>query len=152
MSAPTQVIFDLHTYAYEHFHRKLQNHKQGLIQHLKSPAHMKTKLRCPGCLRQYQSATALVQHAESQAVKCQIRDSQEYKLAVDQITGGFVDTAGRHQDNTVRYIAPATVIQGNKGARFQQQMANANAAYWAKQDEKLDEAKRGMGDHRGGDW
>jgi hypothetical protein len=133
----------------ESLHRKLQSHKQGLIQHLRSPAHMNAKLRCPACLRQYQSATALVQHAESQAVKCQIRDSHEYKTAVNQITGGFVDTAGRHQDNTVRYITPA-VIEGNKTSGFEEQVAKANAVYWVKQEEKL--AMRGMSDKKDGDW
>jgi hypothetical protein len=112
---------------------------------------MNAKLRCPGCLRQYQSATALVQHAESQAVKCQIRDSQEYKTAVDQITGGFVDTAGRHKDHTVRYIAPA-VIEGQKPVGFQEQVAKANAAYWAKEEEKLVNGMRGMGNNKSGDW
>jgi hypothetical protein len=112
---------------------------------------MNAKFRCPSCLRQYQSATALVQHAESQAVKCQIRESQEYKNAVDQITGGFVGTAGRHIDHTVRYTAPA-VIEGNRPAGFQKQVANANAAYWAREEEKLANAMRGMGNTNNGGW
>jgi hypothetical protein len=100
---------------------------------------MDAKLRCPGCLRQYQSATALVQHAESQAIKCQIRESNEYKAAVDQITGGFVNTAGRHQDHTVRYIAPAAYVGGEVTEGFEAQVAKANAAYWTKQEKKREE-------------
>lgn len=105
---------------------------------------MDAKLRCPACLRQYRSATALVQHAESQAIKCQIRESAEYKTAVDQITGGFVDTAGRHQDHTVRYIAPATQSGGEVKEGFEAQVANANAAYWAKQEKKREEIVKAM--------
>ena len=74
---------------------------------------MDLRLRCPACMRQYPSATALVQHAESQAVKCQIRESQQYKSAVDCITGGFVDTEGRHNDDTVRYIARPDAMDTN---------------------------------------
>jgi hypothetical protein len=107
---------------------------------------MDAKLRCPGCLRQYQSATALVQHAESQAIKCQIRDSNEYKSAVDQITGGFVNTAGRHQDHTVRYTAPAAYFGGEATEGFEAQVANANATYWAKQEEKREQTMKEMGE------
>jgi hypothetical protein len=74
---------------------------------------MDLRLRCPACMRQYPSATALVQHAESQAVKCQIRESQQYKSAVDCITGGFVDTEGRHKDYTVRYIARPDAMESD---------------------------------------
>ena len=75
---------------------------------------MDLKLRCPACMRQFPSATALVQHSESQAVKCQIRESQQYKSAVECITGGFVDTEGRHKDFTVRYVAPPNAMEANK--------------------------------------
>ena len=68
---------------------------------------MDEKLRCPACLRQFGSATALVQHAESQAVICRIRESDEFRHAVDQMTGGFVGTDGRHNDRTIRYEALA---------------------------------------------
>ncbi len=99
----------------------------GLVQHLRSPAHMDHNLRCPGCLRQYSSATALVQHAESQAIKCQIRESQQYKSAVDRITGGFVDTEGRHKDYTVRYVARADAIDSRKGGMHSTLEAATNA-------------------------
>jgi hypothetical protein len=100
---------------------------------------MDAKLRCPACLRQYQSATALVQHAESQAIKCQIRESNEYKAAVDQITGGFVDTAGRHQDHTIRYIAATTYFGREATEGFEAKVAKANATYWTKQEKKREE-------------
>jgi hypothetical protein len=74
---------------------------------------MDERLRCPSCLRQYNSATALVQHTESQARKCQIRDSRDYRQAVDLITGGLLDTAGRHDDLTVKYITPALPSASN---------------------------------------
>jgi hypothetical protein len=113
---------------------KLQSHANGLIQHLKSPAHMEEKLRCPGCLRQFNSATALVQHAESQAIKCNIRKTSEYRQAVDQITGGFVDTKGRHADDTVRYIA----IQDMDGLNIK----DINQKYWDKKDAEMEDLLR----------
>jgi hypothetical protein len=115
--------------------RKSLENRTGLIQHLKSPAHMDAQLRCPGCLRQYASATALVQHAESQAIRCQIRDSNEYKMAVNAITGGFVDTAGRHEDDTIRYVAPDDVLDLGKGGH-QARVAAASDAFWKTEEEK----------------
>lgn len=110
---------------------------------------MNAKLRCPGCLRRFQSATALVQHAESQAVKCQIRDSNEFKAAIHQITGGFVDTAGRHKDDTIRYIAPAATIEASKTTGFQEQVATASEANWTEWD-NCEANREGMGET--GDW
>jgi len=104
---------------------------------------MDAKLRCPACLRQYSSATALVQHAESQALKCQIRESKEYKAAVDQITGGFVDTAGRHRDDTIRYIAPANAMIPARG-EGQAAVVAANNAYWERDEEQRKEKIKEM--------
>ena len=110
---------------------------------------MDAKLRCPACLRQYATATALVQHAESQALKCQIRESKEYKTAVDQITGGFVDTAGRHRDDTIRYVALENVMIPGKGEGQMTVMA-ASKAYWENQEEQREKQIKEMA--RNAEW
>lgn len=115
----------------------------AFIQHLRSPAHTDLRLRCPACMRQYPSATALVQHAESQAVKCQIRESQQYKSAVDCITGGFVDTEGRHKDYTVRYIArPDAMETGQEG--MDTTLKVATNAFRAEEEMGLEMCFKGM--------
>lgn len=92
---------------------------------------MNERLRCPACLRIFKSATALVQHAESQSYKCDIRESEKYRQAVDQITGGFIDAVGKHADNTVKYIAPQDV----KLSRVKE----AEESYWTKREAERQE-------------
>lgn len=51
----------------------------------------------------YLSYTALIQHAESQAKKCDIRNTTEYKHALDQV-GGLISITGLHDnDKTKKY-------------------------------------------------
>jgi len=80
----------------------------GLLSHLKSPLHSGEQMLCPGCLRYFPGATALTQHVESQASRCKVRESDQYRTFVDQLTAGLTDVDGRHNDNTVRYIVPET--------------------------------------------
>ena len=113
--------------------RKVLKNIHCFYQHLRSNVHTNERLRCPACLRQYDSCTALVQHAESQAKICDIRDSAEYRAAVEQITGGFVNTMGKHADDTVRYTAPkvsTTAKDINKKATI------AHEDYWARREEE----------------
>ena len=79
-----------------------------LTSHLKSPRHSQDAVFCPSCLRFFYGATALAQHVESQASRCRVRDSNNYRTFVDQLTAGLVDVDGRHVDNTVRYVVPET--------------------------------------------
>lgn len=89
---------------------------------------MNERLQCPGCLRIYNSATALVQHAESQAVKCNIRDSAKYRQAVDQITGGLIDAVGRHEDDTIKYVTPQQTMLIS--------VEDTEIRNWAREDEE----------------
>ncbi|KAH7151992.1 putative C2H2 finger domain protein [Dactylonectria estremocensis] len=76
----------------------------GLIGHLRSPAHSSTKYRCPYCLNTFSSLSAVTQHAESNGVRCHIRDSDNYNSYLDQLTSGIVDVSPtRNEDGTVKY-------------------------------------------------
>ncbi|RDW88445.1 hypothetical protein BP6252_00477 [Coleophoma cylindrospora] len=104
--------------------RKSVESSKGFISHLKSPAHMNEKLRCKGCLRYFASATALTQHSESQGVRCNVRNTDNYNAIVDEVTAGTTATAGRHEDDTVRYVTnPNAAIAGIRGGKA---LLNAN--------------------------
>ncbi|KAH6723650.1 hypothetical protein BKA61DRAFT_664372 [Leptodontidium sp. MPI-SDFR-AT-0119] len=75
----------------------------SFIGHLKSPAHSDEKFQCLKCYRYYNSATALTQHAESQGVRCNVRDTDDFESVVRGITAGTTTTNGRLADDTVRY-------------------------------------------------
>jgi hypothetical protein len=63
---------------------------------------------------------------------------------VDQITGGLVDTAGRHNDDTVRYIAPANALDGLSGADATARVTQGNKAYWDKKEQDQVEVMKEM--------
>ncbi|TAQ85421.1 hypothetical protein B7494_g6242 [Chlorociboria aeruginascens] len=90
--------------------------------HLKSAAHRDEKLKCRNCHRYFSTATGLSQHSEAQGVRCKVRDTDDYDEAVDEFTAGTTSTAGRHADNTVRYVvnsqlpSTAQIIQANREA------------------------------------
>ena len=80
----------------------------GLCGHLSSPAHQDyLKVQCPTCLRWFEGMTALTQHSESQALRCKVRETEEYRQFLDQMTAGIVDTTDQHEDGTNKYMVPA---------------------------------------------
>jgi hypothetical protein len=79
----------------------------AFIAHLKSPAHRKEKLQCEKCLRYFDTATALTQHSEAQGIRCKVRETDGYHGVVDHITAGTALVAGRHVDNTIKYVTKA---------------------------------------------
>lgn len=79
----------------------------GLCGHLSSPAHGDyLKVQCPSCLRWFEGMTALTQHSESQALRCKVRTTEEYRQFLDQMTAGVVDTTDMHGDGTNKYTVP----------------------------------------------
>jgi hypothetical protein len=64
------------------------DHPHDIAGHLLD-VHAKTKFRCPGCLKLFQRASAMVSHMES-TQKCPIRKSKNFKSTLDEITGGFI--------------------------------------------------------------
>lgn len=59
-----------------------------LIGHLRH-AHLKTKYRCPLCLKLFNSASALIGHSES-AGKCKVKKSSKYDELLNEVSGGFL--------------------------------------------------------------
>lgn len=58
-------------------------------------AHLQTRhqlreIRCPSCLKEFKTATALISHCESQSSKCTIRHSEQFNEIIDQYSGGFL--------------------------------------------------------------
>jgi hypothetical protein len=101
------------------------------------------RLKCVNCLRFFDSATALTQHAESQGVRCKIRDTDQYGTYVDEITASTAATAGRHADLTVKYVvndfkpdssAPQRVVDSN--AAVLKAAEKAKAEYWTLNEPK----------------
>ncbi|AEO62590.1 uncharacterized protein THITE_2020276, partial [Thermothielavioides terrestris NRRL 8126] len=80
---------------------------QGLRAHLMSEIHTSaTKVQCPRCCRWFGSAAAITQHAESQGVRCDIRETNGYRQFLDQLTAGIVDTTEKNEDGTEKYTVP----------------------------------------------
>lgn len=73
------------------------------LAHLRSAAHKNERLQCHGCLRYFDSATALTQHATAQGIRCRVRETDEYDGEVDRFTAGLARTDGKFDDNTIKY-------------------------------------------------
>lgn len=71
--------------------------------HLLSPAHVGAKVQCPSCLKKFKTATALVAHAESGSLKCDVRNSMEYDKVIRDITAGLIKVDGTWRDGSVKY-------------------------------------------------
>jgi len=123
-----RVIYNLTATSWLSFRRSLET-IPAFIQHLRSAAHRDEKLKCRNCLRYFATATALTQHSESQGFRCRVRDTDQYPAAVDEFTAGTAFTAGRHTDNTVRYMVNAALYPGASGVELViAANKNANAA------------------------
>ena len=103
---------------------------------MKSAAHRDDKLQCRHCLRYFATFTALTQHSEAQGVRCNIRETDFYDQALNDITAGVSKVAGRHADETVRYA-----IQEVDEKKLEN-MARDMADHHKKVKEAMAEAKR----------
>jgi hypothetical protein len=52
--------------------------------------HRITRMKCPTCLKYFQSATALIAHCESRGARCEINKAENYNIFLDRISGGFL--------------------------------------------------------------
>ncbi|KAK0635360.1 hypothetical protein B0T17DRAFT_39101 [Bombardia bombarda] len=65
----------------------------GLVAHLRSDAHnTSVKVQCPHCKKWFNDMSGLMQHAESQGVRCKIQTTTEYRPFLSQLTAGVIDT------------------------------------------------------------
>ncbi|KAI7707457.1 hypothetical protein KC353_g11625 [Hortaea werneckii] len=70
-----------------------------LQEHL-SWAHLRTNFSCTTCLKRFGSATALVAHIES-TQRCRIKDSSNYHMLLDFISGGFLEAMKVRQPSII---------------------------------------------------
>jgi hypothetical protein len=100
--------------------------------HLRSSRHAKEKLQCRKCLSYFASAAALTQHSESQGVKCDVRDTDQFTACVNEFTAGTAAPAGRFKDNTIRYVVNSLDIEQGKAASAAVNKAwdDDQARYW----------------------
>lgn len=61
--------------------------------------------RCPGCLRIFKSAAALVSHCESPSVRCDIKAKDIFGQFIDELSGGVIQATGYNEDGTIKYEA-----------------------------------------------
>jgi hypothetical protein len=54
---------------------------------------------------------AITAHAESQSARCDLRSTDGHRELIDQMTAGIIDTAGKHEDGTVKYAVPDSARQ-----------------------------------------
>jgi len=73
--------------------RKLRSIK-AFEEHLNSAAHVGGMVQCPSCLKKFKTTTALVAHAESGSTRCDLRKTEEFDLAMQQITAGLIKVEG----------------------------------------------------------
>ncbi|KAF2278798.1 uncharacterized protein EI97DRAFT_431044 [Westerdykella ornata] len=52
--------------------------------------HRIIRMRCPSCLKLFQSCSALVGHCASSTTKCRIRKADNFGTFLDRLTGGFL--------------------------------------------------------------
>ncbi|KAI0122910.1 hypothetical protein BJ170DRAFT_599574 [Xylariales sp. AK1849] len=88
----------------------------SLTAHLRSPAHnANVKFRCPTCLREFASMASALQHAETASRTCNIRETNQFRQFVGNVTGGILDGLNdegeRLADNTPRLIIPQIFLE-----------------------------------------
>ncbi|OAA69388.1 Zinc finger, C2H2-like protein [Akanthomyces lecanii RCEF 1005] len=81
---------------------KYYDDKQGIIRHLKSPAHGVKSYQCPKCSRIFKSVEAITSHAESPG-HCRIRETEHYGAFIDQLTGGIVQVDATGGNDGIKY-------------------------------------------------
>lgn len=70
-------------------------------------------MKCPSCLKYFNSVTALMGHCESRGSRCQINKSEDFSIFLNKLTGGFLSVKEEvrpdHLHNpTVELLDPVT--------------------------------------------
>ena len=74
--------------------------------HLLSPSHVGGHVCCPSCLRLFKTNSALINHMESGAKNCNVRNSTNYNQVLREVSAGLIGTSGQLEDGSVRYMMP----------------------------------------------
>lgn len=73
--------------------RKLRSVKDFEL-HLLSGAHAGARIKCPCCFKNFRTTQALVAHAESGSKRCELQNTENFDLAIREITGGLLKVGG----------------------------------------------------------
>ncbi|KAI9758628.1 MAG: hypothetical protein M4579_002939 [Chaenotheca gracillima] len=73
--------------------------------HLSATTHLPEKVQCPACLKLFRTTSALVQHCESPSTRCRIRYTDDFNIALDNLTGGMLEADGYHDDGSIKLKA-----------------------------------------------
>ncbi|KAL1965761.1 hypothetical protein VTN77DRAFT_5261 [Rasamsonia byssochlamydoides] len=90
-----------HTGMYECCDGQFEDVKR-LAEHL--ILHMGRNFKCPCCRRKFKSNAALVAHCET-STRCPGLRSNKYAQTLDEVSGGFVQAVGYHEDGTPKFEA-----------------------------------------------
>ncbi|ODM19497.1 hypothetical protein SI65_04481 [Aspergillus cristatus] len=74
-------------------------------EHVLMKSKAKRNVQCPGCLKIFKSAAALVAHCESPSVHCSINEQDVYGQFMDEVSGGLIQAVGYNDDGTIKYEA-----------------------------------------------
>ncbi|PYH98470.1 hypothetical protein BO71DRAFT_316172 [Aspergillus ellipticus CBS 707.79] len=91
-------------------------------EHVLSKSNSRRTMQCPGCLRVFKSTAALVAHCESGTLRCSVNDGPRFGEVIDELSGGFVNAVGLHEDGTVKYEAGK--MESTKGSTVGEDMQN----------------------------
>jgi hypothetical protein len=79
--------------------------------------HRISMMRCPSCLGNFASCTALVAHCESGSRKCNIRKANDYGTFLDRLTGGFLGVEECIRDEFIEN--PAVLVTDPETGRIE---------------------------------
>ncbi|KAI1360274.1 hypothetical protein F5Y08DRAFT_331699 [Xylaria arbuscula] len=74
---------------------KKYNDAHSLARHLRSPAHAGGRMVCIRCKKAFPTVANLIGHMESSTTNCRIRDTDDFRRALGQLTGGILDFHAR---------------------------------------------------------
>ena len=71
-------------------------------------SHRITRVKCPYCLKYFDSVTALMCHCESRGSKCMINKTEDFNIFLDKLTGGFLSVEEKvrpdHLENETKMV------------------------------------------------
>ena len=67
-------------------------------------------MKCPKCLKNFKSCTALMSHCESRGSKCTINKADDFNVFLDRLTGGFL---GVKEETRPEFLQNPSVVVTN---------------------------------------
>lgn len=82
--------------------KRLRSQKE-FEDHLLSGAHSSNTVRCPSCMKKFQTTTALLNHIESGSIKCRVREAADIDSVLREVTAGMIALKGFGEDGRLQY-------------------------------------------------